>query len=122
MVITTEQARHFDADGVHVVGLAAPSRGSRELAAWRLHLEPGAASPPHALDREEVFVVLDGALVATYADRTETAGAGEALVLAPGEEVTLSAPADTALHAVAMVPAGAQATVAGATHAPPWAV
>jgi len=121
-VITTEQARHFDQGGVHVVGLAAPSRGSREISAWHLHLEPGAASPPHALDREEVFLVLEGAIHATYADRVETAGVGEALLLAPHEEVTLSAPEDAALRAVAILPAGALATVGGEAHVPPWAV
>ncbi len=121
-VIGTEQAQRFDQGGVHVVGLAAPSRGSREISAWRLHLEPGATSPPHALDREEVFVVLSGTIRAAYADRTEEAGPGEALVLAPHEEVTLSAPGDEALHAVAILPVGAVATVGGERHPPAWAV
>lgn len=121
-VITTEQAKRFDQGGVHVVGLAAPSRGSKEISAWHLHLEPGAASPPHALDHEEVFVVLSGTINAAYADRSEAAGPGEALILAAHEEVTLSAPDDEALHAVAILPAGATAVVAGEPHEPAWAV
>ena len=63
-VITAEDAPTFDAGGATITGLASPSRGATDTAAWRVRFAPGQASPTHSLDREEVFVVLEGALTA----------------------------------------------------------
>ena len=45
-----------------ITGLASPSRGSRDSAVWRVRLLTDQASPPHSLSREEIFVVLEGAI------------------------------------------------------------
>ena len=70
-VINDSAAPRFDVDGTHVVGLASPSRGATETSTWRLRLDPGTASPPHSLDREEIFVALAGAAEARFEDATE---------------------------------------------------
>ena len=44
---------------------AAPARGSRELCAWRLEVPPGTRGVPHAVSKEEVLLVLSGALHVT---------------------------------------------------------
>jgi mannose-6-phosphate isomerase-like protein (cupin superfamily) len=122
-VITAQQAPTFEADGTHVVGLAAPSRGATHTSAWRLTLDPGASSPPHALTHEEVFVALRGRLRARYADdRIEEVAAGGALIVPAGIEFTLTNPGDEPFEAVATLPVGGAATVSGERLTPPWAV
>jgi quercetin dioxygenase-like cupin family protein len=107
-VITTSEAPTFDAGGATITGLASPRRGSADTAAWRVRFDPDHPSPPHALSREEIFIVLEGALTARFRDRDETATAGGALIVAPGEEFTL-------------VAVGGQAISEGAAFTPPWA-
>jgi mannose-6-phosphate isomerase-like protein (cupin superfamily) len=121
-IITAEEAPTFQLDGTHVVGLAAPSRGAVHTSAWRLTLAPGAASPPHALTHEEVFVALRGRLEARYGDRVEEVSAGGALIVPAGATFTLANPGDEPFEAVAMLPVGGRATVAGEEMTPPWAV
>jgi quercetin dioxygenase-like cupin family protein len=122
-VITAHDAPTFELDGTSVTGLASPSRGATHTSAWRLTLAAGAASPPHALTHEEVFVALQGRLEARYATgETETVEAGGALILPAGVEFTLVNPADEPFEAVATLPVGGRATVAGEEMVPPWAV
>jgi quercetin dioxygenase-like cupin family protein len=121
-VIDVDEAPRFDAGGTHVIGLAAPSRGASETSAWRLTLDPGAASPPHTLDHEEIIIALEGRLEAEFGDRRESIGAGDALIVPAGAEVVLSNPGDRAFEAIACLPAGAQAKVDGELSPPPWAV
>jgi quercetin dioxygenase-like cupin family protein len=121
-VITREQTQTFELPGTHVTGLASPSRGASETSAWRLRLEPGASSPAHSLDREEIFVVLSGTVRAAYDAHAEEASAGEALIVAPGEEVTLSTVGAEPFEAVALLPVGGTAPLDGERMVPPWAV
>ena len=67
-VITAEEAPVFDAGANTITGLASPSRGARDVSAWRVQFAMGAASPAHSLTREETFVVLSGSLTARYDD------------------------------------------------------
>ncbi|NKU63618.1 cupin domain-containing protein [Rhodococcus hoagii] len=46
----------------------APSRGSRQLCAWRTDLVPGSAGASHTVSHEDVLLVLDGTLVITLDD------------------------------------------------------
>ncbi|MGW2249969.1 cupin domain-containing protein [Kitasatospora sp. NPDC001660] len=62
--------------------LAVPSRGSTELAIWALELAPGVHSETHSMDREEVFVVIEGKVSATVAGEDVRAEAGDAIVVA----------------------------------------
>jgi mannose-6-phosphate isomerase-like protein (cupin superfamily) len=120
-VIDDDNAPRFDLGGTHVVGLAAPSRGARDTSVWRLRLDPGSSSPPHALDREEVFVAISGAATAAFADHTETVRAGGALIVPAGQEFSISTEGVEPFEAIACLPVGASATVAGEASVPPWA-
>ncbi len=120
-VVTPDQAPTFEAPGATITGLASPSRGCADVAAWRVRFNAGHESPRHSLDREEVFVVLSGAVTARYADRSETAPAGGALIVAPGEEFSLVA-LDGPAEAVCMLPVGGTALLDGQRIVPPWAV
>jgi quercetin dioxygenase-like cupin family protein len=121
-VITAEEAPTFEVDGTRVVGLAAPSRGATHTSAWRLTLAAGAASPPHALSHEEVFVALRGRVEARYPESVEEVGAGGALIVPAGVEFTLVNPGDEPFEAVAVLPVGGRAVVDGEPLTPPWAV
>jgi quercetin dioxygenase-like cupin family protein len=81
----------------------------------------GHATPRHSLDREEVFVVLSGAVTARYADHAETAPAGGALIVPAHAEFSLIAEAGPA-EAVCSFPVGATALLDGERITPPWAV
>jgi mannose-6-phosphate isomerase-like protein (cupin superfamily) len=103
-----------------VSGLASPSRGSTDTAAWRIQFNADAPSPKHALDREEVFIVLEGAVTACFADREETAEAGGALIVPANEEFSIVARGAKA-EAVCMLPIGGKAQSEGSSFTPPWA-
>jgi quercetin dioxygenase-like cupin family protein len=119
-VIDSADAPVFDTGDATIIGLASPSRGSVDTAAWRVRFEPGQSTPPHALTREEIFVVLEGSITARYGDREETAAAGGALIVPPGQQFTLLATVDAA-EAVCMMSAGGQAIIDGGAFTPPWA-
>lgn len=120
-VITAEDAPTFEAPGATITGLASPSRGASDTAAWRVRFAAGHASPPHSLDREEVFVVLSGAVTARYGDRAETATAGGALIVPAHVEFSLVAEGEPA-EAVCTLPVGGTALLDGERITPPWAV
>src|SRR3954470_16952896 len=88
-LISHQDAPRFDLAGTHVVGLAAPSRGARETCAWRLTLAPGASSPDHSLDREEVFVALSGEARATLDGHSHAVPAGDGLIVPAGVAFTI---------------------------------
>ncbi len=119
-VISAADAPTFDTGGATITALAAPSRGATDTAAWRVRLRADSPSPAHSLDREEVFVVLEGAVSARFADRVETAESGGALIVPPHEEFTLVADG-AAAEAVCILPVGGKAIAAGSAFTPPWA-
>jgi mannose-6-phosphate isomerase-like protein (cupin superfamily) len=120
-VISCTSAPTFEQGGTSVVGLASPSRGSREVAAWRLTLAPGARSPEHALTHEEVFVALAGRAVATIAGIRHDIGPGDALVVSPDQPFTLANEQSTPFEAVACMRCGGQARVGDESVPIPWA-
>jgi quercetin dioxygenase-like cupin family protein len=119
-VVTPSEAPTFDIGEATITGLASPSRGSTDTAAWRIRFAPDHPSPAHSVSREEIFVVVDGALTAQFHDRDETAEAGGALIVPAGEAFTLVARGAPA-EAVCIMAVGGQATADGATFTPPWA-
>ncbi|MEZ0111738.1 quercetin dioxygenase-like cupin family protein [Catenulispora sp. EB89] len=119
---TLAEAPRFDLDGFTFRPLAVPSRGSTELAIWALDLEPGARSQPHTMDREEVFVVVSGAVSATVGEREVQAGPGDAVIVPPHTTLRLgNASTESPAVLTAVTSAGMNATVGGAAFAPPWA-
>src|SRR5689334_10388224 len=107
-VITAREAPTFDAGGATITGLASPSRGSADTAVWRVRFHPDRPSPRHAVSREEIFIVLEGAITARFGDHEETATAGGALIVPANEEFTLTALGAPA-EAVCTMPIGGQA-------------
>jgi mannose-6-phosphate isomerase-like protein (cupin superfamily) len=121
-LIPGKAAPPFAVGGTTITGYAAPSRGATEVSLWRIELSPGASSPLHQMDVEEVFLGVSGSAVAVIDGTESTVGAGDCLILPARTPFTLTAGAE-AFQAVACMTAGGQATMlpGGETFLPPWA-
>lgn len=121
--IASADAPQFDLPGVSFAGLAAPSRGATENAAWIVTLHAGAAGTPHRLTREETLIAIEGQARARIGGQVHTLTPGSAIVVPPDVEFELSNPSGQPFRAVAVLPVGGQAVmVDGAAFTPPWAV
>lgn len=121
-LIRESEAPRFELPGLEFTALAAPSRGSTELCAWRLTVAPGtAADAPHTLDHEEVFLVADGAI--RLAPDGDVVAAGDAAVVPAGEPIQLSNAGPGAAVVYVTIRAGFAAKTADGTAVgtPPWA-
>ncbi|MGY4644288.1 cupin domain-containing protein [Cellulomonas sp. URHB0016] len=114
-------ARAFRLHGFTFRPLATPSLGTTELALWHVDAPAGAASPPHSMSREEVFVVQRGRLDATVAGVEVALGPGDALTVPAGATLVLRNTTDAPAEALACTSVGMEATVGGNVMAPPWA-
>jgi quercetin dioxygenase-like cupin family protein len=122
-VIRSSDAPVFEAGDTTVTAYASPSRGSTETSLWRLELAPGSISPLHQLDREEVFLGLEGEMEATVDGVATRVGPGDCLIVPAGTAFSLRVPEGEPFRGIACLPAGGQATVlpAGPSFVPPWA-
>lgn len=111
-VIRAAETPTFDTPGIHVTGYTAPSRGATEICTWRLQIEPGAGSPFHWLDHEEIFLLLDGTLHFSIADEELKLNAGDSLAVPARTLFRLSNKGEQTAVAIACLPAGAQGTLA----------
>jgi mannose-6-phosphate isomerase-like protein (cupin superfamily) len=121
-VIRAAGAPRFDLPGIVFTALAAPSRGSADLCTWRLAVEPGFVSPePHTLDRDEVFMVTDGAI--RLAPGGETIGAGDAAVVPAGSAIQLinAGEAEAGVFVAIRADFTAKAADGSTLGTPPWA-
>lgn len=69
--------------GVDHVTLAGSAQGLRRLSVWRQSLAPGAATPPHRHDCEEVVLVLAGRGTLHIEGETREFGPDSTLVVPP---------------------------------------
>jgi quercetin dioxygenase-like cupin family protein len=120
--IPASEARVFEIPGARFAALAAPSSGASENAVWTVTLAPGAPAMPHALTREETFVAISGAALATLDGAQYEVTPGSALVVPPGVAFALANPHDEPFQAVVVLPVGGQAKIADQPpFTPPWA-
>lgn len=120
--IPAPSAPTFDLPGVQFTGLASPSRGSRQNAAWHVRVAPGSPGAPHRLDQEEILVAQTGVATASFDGVEVTVAPGDALIVDAGVLFSLSNPGPDPFEAVAVLPVGATATMEGGEpFTPPWA-
>ncbi len=120
--IAHKHAPTFELPGASFTGLAAPSRGATENAVWIVTLQPQAPGVLHQVTREEVFVCIEGKGKALMGGETHEMTPGSALVVPAGTEFAISNPGSSLFRAVAVLPVGGQAWVAGSEpFTPPWA-
>jgi mannose-6-phosphate isomerase-like protein (cupin superfamily) len=122
LIRSAEQPR-FSLPGLEFVGLASPSRGSEGLCTWRLTLEPGMASAEaHTIDRDEVFMVVRGAI--RLAPDADVVSSGEVAVVPSGSPIQVANAGDGEAEVVVAIAAGFTAHNADGTliGTPPWAL
>ncbi|GHO97887.1 cupin [Reticulibacter mediterranei] len=122
-VVRAKDAPTFDLDGLHFHGLTSPSRGATELCTWRLGVAAGAESEAHHIDREEVFIVLDGSIsIVTTAEEFEL-HAGDAISIPAQTQFRLKNASQENAQLVVCLPVGAHGTMADGREVgtPPWA-
>ncbi|MEU8896603.1 cupin domain-containing protein [Nocardia sp. NPDC048505] len=118
-LIKAAEAPRFELPHAQFSGMAAPSRGSSQLCTWQLTVPPNqAAGPAHTIDRDEVFMLISGALEISG----QLLGPGDALVVPAGSPISVGNPGAEPAVAHIAVPAGFEATMAdGSKLSPPWA-
>src|SRR3954471_19070099 len=122
-LIKSSAAPTFDVPSLSVLGLAAPSRGCRETCVWQLTLAPGAPGSAHSVDREEIFVALDGEARVSLDGQEATLTAGDAFIVPAGRSFCLANPGSVPFRALAVLPVGGRASLPGGEpFCPPWAV
>lgn len=121
LLIPAENAVEFSLPGLAVLGLAAPSRGSREICAWRVRLAPGAPGVRHSVDREEIFLALAGRALAAFGEEQIEVKPGDTLVVPAHRFFSLGNPGGEPFEAFAVARVGIRARTAdGQFFTPPW--
>ena len=121
-IVHPSRTSTFDIPGVTFTGLAAPSRGSRESAVWHVRMSPGTPPAPHRLTREEVIVAVRGDARVRIGDVEADLPEGCAVIVPADVDFTLFNPGGTEFEAIAVLPVGGMAVIAGAApFTPPWA-
>lgn len=120
MSIIPTTPRTISSPAATMTTLAAPSLGSTELSSWRVNMAAGSEGPVHTVNREQVWLVLSGALTITTDASTDVA-AGETVVLPP--HITRQITARQDAEALVCMGIGGTATVPGSDERRqlPWA-
>jgi uncharacterized RmlC-like cupin family protein len=128
-VVHAADAIQHDLHGSCFTSYAAPSRGAKELCAWRVDVPAGTPGLPHTVTKEEVLFVLNGTLHVSLSDTLETidtspaqiSRAGDAIVVPPGTTLRLANNGDEPASAWVTTSVGLEAVLPdGSRLAPPW--
>lgn len=116
MLVTGDSVEPFEFGGFEFRPFAVPSRGSTEIALWTVDVPEGGDGKPHTASKEEVFYVLSGSVTI----QGQTAQAGDAIVVPPNTELSLTGGPARVLVATSV---GIVGTLADGTKVtPPWSL
>ena len=121
-VIDNSRLQKFTLPGIVHQTLAGPEHGLKTLEIWRESLAPGAATPVHRHNCEEVFVILRGSGRLTIAGRDFDFGPDTTLIVPPeaAHQVVNTGPEELSF-VVALGGAAAQTTTPEGEAIPlPW--
>ena len=121
-VIPAPLAPTHDLGGTRFTPMATPSLGTTETSIWRVSIDPGTEPTPHAVTREEIFLVVSGVANVEIDGRRWSAKPGDAIAIAPGVRFALSNALDQPLELICCLPVGGQAVTDAGTFTPPWAL
>ncbi|MFN8110498.1 MAG: cupin domain-containing protein [Thermoleophilia bacterium] len=121
-VVTAPIGPTHEVGGARFTSLATPTRGAAETAVWTVEIDPGTPAVPHALTREEVFVVLSGAADVALGDERALAAEGDAIVVPPDTRFAITSHGGAPVRLLCCLPVGGRAITAEGTFTPPWAL
>jgi quercetin dioxygenase-like cupin family protein len=106
-MIRGSEYTEFELMGNHMLGLATRGRGAQEVVVWRGRTDPGAATPPHYHDHEEVIVILSGSGKVKIKGDQVLVSSGDVVIVPPRTHHELVADEQgEGLDAIAVLPAG----------------
>jgi|SRR5205809_252618 quercetin dioxygenase-like cupin family protein len=122
-IVRASDITEFDRGGSRSAGLAAPSKGAREVMVWRTRCAPGGGPPPHRHDHEEVCVILAGSgELREEGGEYERFETGDVVIASAGTVHEVRADAETGCEWIAALPAGTRTWRADGTELQiPWA-
>lgn len=99
----------------------APATGSQELCAWRVEVPAGTTGVAHRVTREEVILLLDGALTVTLDGQPSTPAVGDVVLVPAGAQVRVDNPATVPATAWVTTSVGLRAELPdGTLVSPAW--
>ena len=102
-------------------GVATPSRGAAEGSVVRQRQQAGGTNPAHTHDREEVMVLLAGAVTVTVAGEPHPLGPGDAVIVPPQTPHRVENAGSAVAEWLLVAPAGVRFFHAtGEEGSPPW--
>jgi quercetin dioxygenase-like cupin family protein len=120
-VIAAPPTPTHDIGTARFTSLATPSLGTTETSVWSVEIAPNAPATPHALTREEIFVVMAGTASVTIDGVTSTARVGDAIVVPAMTPFELSNATDSELRLLCCMPVGGQGIIGDDDpFTPPW--
>jgi quercetin dioxygenase-like cupin family protein len=103
-------------------GIATPSRGAREVSVIHQRQAPGGSNPLHTHDREEVMVVIAGAITVHGVGESVKLGQGDSLIIPANHAHRIENNGDESSEWLLIAPAGIRFFHEnGAEGTPPWA-
>lgn len=120
-IVESSEATRFEAHGSTFASYVAPSRNSAQLCAWKLTVPAGSHGAAHRPSRDEVLLVLDGALHITIDGTRSVVEPGAVAVVAAGAEVTVDGGPRGSTVWVTTTPGLTAVLRDGTEIAPPWA-
>jgi mannose-6-phosphate isomerase-like protein (cupin superfamily) len=125
-VIRAADAVVHELHGTRFTSYASSASGSAELCVWRVDLPEPAAEPspgvPHRISREEVFVIIDGAVRVNLDDASHVLGPGDVAVAPAGAHISIDNLGPGPASAWVSTGLGLEAMMAdGSRISPPWA-
>lgn len=84
-IIDNSQLPRAALPGIEHMTLASRASGLQHLSIWRQSVAPGAATPPHSHDCEEVVLICSGSGEVRLAGGVRRFGPGSTLVIPPHE-------------------------------------
>src|SRR6187200_2889189 len=122
-VVKSEHAVAHTLNDTRFDSYVAPSRGSTELCAWRVEIPPGTAGLPHTVSREEVLLILSGAVRVHLDDAEVDASVGDVVHVPAGAAFAVDNPSAVPATAWVCTTVGLEAVLADGTRLrPPWTV
>jgi mannose-6-phosphate isomerase-like protein (cupin superfamily) len=107
--------------GTSFTSYASPTRGSRELCAWRIEIPGGTEGVPHHVSREEVLYILGGTLRVTVDGEIADAAPGDVVLVPAGAKFGVSNRADGPATAWVTTTVGFAGVLPdGSWFSPPW--